>query len=300
MIWPGQSSDRPCGAEEFCAADHGDRRAEQGDHGHRQEGIAPAGELAPGVLDPREHTADHRRHEATGGQAGRPERDGVRPLLDRVRACGEHRDRRREDRSRAEPSDDLTGEQHPDVRGRREEAEQATDHDQGRAGGQQPLAAEQVPDHAEGELEQGHRDQEGVGDPGQLRGGEPEVLVDVAVDDRRDAEAELRDETRGDGCHESPRGQPGQGGGQMLVGSGLAHGDETITSGTLMYRFPDDFFRFPRPPYAVSAGTPAGVARACRHCSRDDRNALASAEDSREITRASSAATCGRSSPSRR
>ena len=72
----------------------------------------------------------------------------------------------------AAPMPEMTWpvEQHADAVGRGEEAEQATDHHQRRADGEQSLAPEQVADHTEGELEQGHRDQEGVRDPGELGG----------------------------------------------------------------------------------------------------------------------------------
>ena len=65
---------------------------------------------------------------------------------------------------------------------RREEPEQPADHHQGGTDGEQVLAAEQVSDDTEAELQQGHRHQEGVGDPGELGRGRPEVQVDVAVD----------------------------------------------------------------------------------------------------------------------
>ena len=76
-----------------------------------------------------------------------------------------------------------------------------------RADGQQPLAAEQVADHAEGELEQRDRHQEGVGDPGQLRRRRAQVLVDEAVDDGRDRQADLGD---GDGARRGEQGAAAQ------------------------------------------------------------------------------------------
>jgi len=81
-----------------------------------------------------------------------------------VGARGHHGQAGREQRGGADAGDDLAGPQHRHASAsrrrwsRRQQRDRLAEREHERAAGQQPLAAEQVAEHPEGQLEQAHRD----------------------------------------------------------------------------------------------------------------------------------------------
>jgi len=78
------------------------------------------------------------------------------------------------------------------------------DREHRRADDEQPLAAEQVAQHAERQLQQCDRHQEGVGDPGELGGGGAEVLLEQALQHRGDGQRQLGHPDRQGGGEQRP------------------------------------------------------------------------------------------------
>ena len=159
------------------------QRADPGQSRHDDERPAPG----PVV---RGESAEHRRDRPAEREQSGPERDEPGALAVAPGAGEDHRQRGGEQRRGADPGQRLAGPQQVDaVRGRRGELAQAQQHG---AADQQALAAEQVAQDAEGEFQDADRQQERVRDPGQLGADRVQVLLEQAVEGRRDRDADLR------------------------------------------------------------------------------------------------------------
>jgi hypothetical protein len=104
---------------------------------------------------------------------------------------GEHGQGGGEERGGAQPGQSLADPQlvHPRSGG----GHRLADRHQHRSTDQQPLAAEQVAEHAEGQFKHGDRKQEGIGDPGELGADGMQVGLEQAVECGRDGDADLRE-----------------------------------------------------------------------------------------------------------
>jgi hypothetical protein len=135
-----------------------------------------------------------------------------------VRGRGDHGEASREQRSRTDSGDDLPDQQHQHPGSgrrpgtRRQDRDHLAHGEQERAANEQPLTAEQVTEHTEGQLKQADRQQERVGDPRQLRRSGTEILLEHAVQHGRDGEPDLRHQ------HRQRRG------GERSAGEGLRPG----------------------------------------------------------------------------
>jgi hypothetical protein len=154
------------------------RQQRDDERDHRGSDDDPVRAAPTAVL--REQARHQRGDRGTDGQEARPQGDGLRPRLPARRNGGDHRQRNRVERARADAGDGLADDH--EVHGVCVETQRSTDHDEHSATEEELLTAEQVADHPEGQLEDHHARRERGADPGELGPVDVEDLLEGAVE----------------------------------------------------------------------------------------------------------------------
>ncbi len=173
-----------------------EHHAHDGQSYEHPEGSAPGTDLG-------EHPAEEGREGRTGGQEPAPQRDRLSPLPRSAGDRREHGERAGEQGAGAETVERRADPE--DLHAGCDRGHCTADGQDARARGDQPLAAEPVAEHAEGEFEADHGDHEGRGDPGQLRTVGVQILLEQPVERSRQRVGDLRHEHRAAGGSQRPR-----------------------------------------------------------------------------------------------